>query len=309
MSTIESIAPATAIRSARARARRTLALLCGAGQLGNQMFEAAFADSLLKPGDLVITTGMAELLEGFDWPLGPLANLGSARHRRVLQLWVQRFGKLAVLLRLADGIRQLREDFTADRVVYRWPGDNVQRSRGACSRLLFIDRGYYQNASLGQHASFRLKPQHLAAPRAFLGTLPDGPRAFVHVRRGDYRRWRPFGRSPLLDMQYFRAGIARIQAAAPGTRLILLSDEIADVATQLADPDVHVFAGANVYEDFGMMISCDGGVISNSTLSWWGACLCRRTLPVVAPRHFVARGLGFDYPPGIMADWMTIIDP
>lgn len=309
MSTIESIAPATAIRSPRARAGRTLALLCGAGQLGNQMFEAAFADSVLRPGDLVFTIGMAELLAGFDWPLRPIANLGAAWRWRRLQLWIHRVGKVAVLMRLVDGIRQQCDDFVVDGVAHLWPGDNVRCSRGALPRVLFIDHGFYQNAALGPYASFRLKPQHLAAPRAFLGTLPDGPRAFVHIRRGDYRRWRPFGRSPLLDMQYFRAGIARIRAAAPGTRFILLSDEIADVATQLAEPDVHVFAGANVYEDFGMMTLCDGGVISNSTLSWWGACLCRRTLPVVAPRHFVARGLGFDYPPGIMADWMTIIDP
>ncbi|MGH7523244.1 MAG: alpha-1,2-fucosyltransferase [Gemmatimonadales bacterium] len=309
MPTVDSIASAANTRAAHRSTKRTLALLCGAGQLGNQLFEAAFAASVLQPGDLVFTTGMAEFVAGFDWPLGPIANLGAAKRRRTIQLWVKRFGKFAARLRLADGIRQQQQDFAVAGVVYRRFGDDVQFSRGACSRVVFIDRGYYQNAAVGNHASFRLKPEHLVASRAFLETLPHGPRAFVHVRRGDYRHWTTFGHSPLLDLQYFRDGIAQIRSASPGTRFILLSDEIAEVASQLAASDVHVFAGANVYEDFGMMTLCDGGVISNSTLSWWGGCLCRRTVPVVAPRHFLARGLGFDYPPGIMADWMTVIDP
>jgi hypothetical protein len=98
-----------------------------------------------------------------------------------------------------------------------------------------------------------------------------------------------------------------IRKNAPETQVIVLSDDAESVAR--AFPDLHVFAGANVYEDFGLMTLCDGGVISNSTLSWWGGFFCGRTLPVIAPKGFLACGLGFEYPPGIVADWMIAIEP
>lgn len=298
----------TPIATAPERRGRTLALVCGAGQLGNQMFQAAFAERILRPGDWVFTTGMGELLDGFDWALRPRANVGHARRRRRWQLWIKRAGKLAVRLRLVDGIRQLQQEFLVDGVPHRWPGNTLQYSRGVCSRLLFIDRGYYQDGSLGPDATFRPRPEHLAPAQRFLTTLPSGPRAFVHVRRGDYRNWSAFGRSPLLDLQYFRRGMARIRDAHPDTQFILLSDELDAMTQAFADDGVHPFAGASVYEDFAMMTLCDGGVVSNSTLSWWGGCQCQRTLPVVAPRGFLAFGLGFEYPPGIAADWITQID-
>jgi hypothetical protein len=290
------------------RGKRTLALVCGAGQLGNQLFQAAFAERLLQPGDRVFTTGMGELLDGFDWSMRPVANLGHARRKRGRQLWIKRCAKLAVQLRLIDGIRQLPEVFMVDGVAHSWPGDTLQYSRGLISQVLFIDRGYYQDSSLGPEATFQPKPGHLEHAKAVLETLPAGPRAFVHVRRGDYRNWSAFGRSPLLDLQYFRDGMARIRESHPGTQFILLSDELPAMTAEFASEGVHPFHGANVYEDFAMMTLCDGGVISNSTLSWWGGCKCRRTLPVVAPRGFIAFGLGFEYPPGIVAGWLTPID-
>ena len=128
----------------------------------------------------------------------------------------------------------------------------------------------------------------------------------MHVRRGDYAKWTIFGRSPLLSLDYFKRGMEAIRADAPDVQFILLSDDVETVASAL--PGLNVFRGATVYDDFGMMTLCDGGIISNSTLSWWGGFFCRRALPVIAPQGFLAHGLGFEYPVGITAPWMTVID-
>ncbi len=289
--------------------RRTYAFFTGDGRLGNQLFEAAFLDSILQPGDAAFTTGMGDMLAGFDWNRVEVCNRGNSEGARRLKRWIRRVGKLAVRLRLADGIRQLRSEFHAGGGVHVLHGWTVEWTKGLFPRLLYVDKGYFQDAEHAAHASFRLKAQYLPAARAFLDTLPAGPRAFVHVRRGDYKNWKILGRSPLLGVRYFLSGMAVIRQAAPATQFILLSDEVAGLAPIFADPNLHIFSGANVYEDFGLMTLCDGGVISNSTLSWWGGFFCKRTLPVIAPKGFLATGLGYDYPVGIMADWMTAIEP
>jgi len=285
---------------------RTRALFTGDGRLGNQMFQAAFLDSVLPEGTKLTTTGMNELLEGFNWPHFEISNrLDSGAHQSTKR-WYRRLGRMAAALRLVTGYAQPRQKFVANGRTYKLHGGAVTRSRGLLGDLVYVNKGYFQSAALATHPTFRLKEIHLGAARKFLGGLPDGPRAFVHVRRGDYAKWTIFGRSPLLELDYFRRGMEAIKAVAADTQFILLSDDIDTVRQSL--PGLHVFAGANVYEDFGMMALCEGGVISNSTLSWWGGFFCRRTLPVISPAGFLAHGLGFEYPVGITGPWMTPIE-
>ncbi|MFZ3033967.1 MAG: alpha-1,2-fucosyltransferase [Parvibaculum sp.] len=291
----------------RERPKHHTAFFTGDGRLGNQLFQAAFLDGLLNPGDRLYTTGMEELLEGFDWTRYQLTNRRDSRAHQSAKRWIRRFGRLAAGLRLIDGVSQPRQTFSVGGQSYKLHGGEVKKTRGLFSRYVYVDKGYYQNATLAQKASFRLKPIHLRAARAFLNDLPESPRAFVHVRRGDYAKWTIFGNSPLLDLDYFRNGMAAIKAEHPDVQFILLSDDVESVCRVL--PDMHVFQGSNVYEDFAMMTLCDGGVTSNSTLSWWGGFFCKRHLPVISPKGFLAAGLDFEYPVGITGVWMRPIEP
>ncbi len=284
---------------------KTRALFTGDGRLGNQLFQAAFLDSVLPAGTKLTTTGMEELLEGFDWDRFEISNRRDSRAHQSAKRWYRRVGRAAAALRLVTSYAQPRQSFEAGGARYRLHGGAVTRSRGLFGGLTYVDKGYFQSAALASQATFRLKEKHRNTAREFLSALPDGPRAFVHVRRGDYATWTIFGRSPLLPLDYFKHGINAIRATQPNVQFILISDDVETVAATL--PGLHVFRGNNVYEDFGMMTLCEGGVISNSTLSWWGGFFSRRTLPVISPTGFLAHGLGFDYPVGITGPWMTPI--
>lgn len=289
---------------------RKFALFTAEGRLGNQMFVAAFLDGELEPGDMIGLTGMDEFLTGFVWNRFRSKNLTatvSARYRKRAKRWLYRIGRTAAALRIVSSIRQRPRTFVVDNENYRVLGEEIARRDGLFKRLLFIDKGYFQSSELADHATFRLKDEYLTAARSALAALPPGPRAFVHVRCGDYKSWQVFGRSPLLDIEYFRRGIELIRAVAPDTQFILVSDEIEAVRASIGG--VHIFNGANVYEDLGLMMLCDGGVIANSTFSWWGAFFCRKTLPIVSPKGWLTHGLGTEYPIGITADWMTAIEP
>jgi hypothetical protein len=288
---------------------RRCALFTADGRLGNQMFQAAFLESLLAPGDRLYSMGLEALLEGFVWNRFEVRNTPNMPSRRWLKRLMRNTGQLAVWLRLVDGVRQRRRIFTVDGRSYQLLGEEIERSKGLFDRFIYIHKGYFQSADHAESGSFRLKEQYLAAARAFLATLPPGPAAFVHMRRGDYKNWTVLGRSPLIGPGYFSRGMALIEKAAPGTQFVLLSDEIEAAAEALPGANLHVFRGANVYEDFGMMTLCAGGIISNSTLSWWGGRMCGRTLPVVSPEGWLTPHLGLEYPIGITGAWMTPIEP
>ncbi|NIJ42051.1 hypothetical protein FHS78_002342 [Parvibaculum indicum] len=251
---------------------------------------------------------MEDFLEGFDWPRFRVSNTPDREETRLAKRLLRSLGQTLVSLRLVDGYEHRRQVFTVETGSFRLRGPEITLSHGLLDKYMYVGKGYFQSAQLAADASFRLKPKHRKPASDFLARLPEGPKAFIHVRRGDYRHWRIFDRSPLLHLDYFRQGKRKIESTAPGTQFIVLSDEPEAVTDMLSEPDTHLFTGQNVYEDFGLMTLCDGGVVSNSTLSWWGGFFSNRSLPVIAPQGWLGFTVGIEYPVGIVAPWMTPIE-
>lgn len=277
------------------------------GELGNQMFQASYLESILSRGDRLYAMGLEHLLEGFDWDYFDVSNFRNIRSRRYLKRIVRWIGRLAVSLGLIDGYKQLMSSFEVKGETYYMLGGDIRHTSGLFPRIVFVDKGYFERKDIVQKGSFKLKEKYFAAPRAFLKTLPAGPVAFVHVRRGNLKPRKIFGESPLLQPSYFIKGIEMIRAADPDTQFVILSDSIKEVVPLFAGMGLHAFHGANMYEDLALMMLADGGVISSSTFSLWGAYYCSRKLPVISPRNW--HGVGFEYPVGITTPWMTPIEP
>lgn len=281
--------------------KRRVLVTCG-GRLGNQLFIAAFIDRHF-PIDVEVTSiGFQEMEAGFDWD----------RTARNLdpESWKTRFifrtARQLAKLRLIKHIFQIKFEVNFPHGRFRLLDEKIHTTPGLLP-ITLIDRSHLQHRNHVGEVRFHLKDEYKTAARAFLAQLPEGPKAFVHVRRGDYKDWTIIGKSPLLPMAYFEEGIRKIQTAHPDTIFICLSDNIEEVKSTLTSEKLHFFSGKNVYEDFAMMTFCDGGVVSNSTLSWWGGYLSNRTLPIIAPEDWVGFPLELEYPVGIIGDWMQAI--
>ena len=274
----------------------------GEGRLGNQLFIAAFIDGHYPTDTKVISTGLQEMEKGFDWD----------RDAKMLvpQKWKTRFlirmARRLANLRLIKHIFQTKFEVNLPHGRYRLLDDKIRKTAGLLP-ITLIDRSPVQDHHHVREIRFRLKDRYKTAAREFLARLPEGPRAFIHVRRGDYKEWTIIGKSPLLPISYFEEGIERIRAANPDTIFICISDNIEEVRAALNSERLYFFSGKNVYEDFAMMTLCDGGIVSNSTLSWWGGYLSGRNIPVIAPENWVGFPVGFEYPVGIVGDWMQTI--
>ena len=122
------------------------------------------------------------------------------------------------------------------------------------------------------------RPEHLVRPRALIERLKktDGTGIVcgVHVRRGDYRKWR--GGCYFYDDARYASFMRSFLLAEPGTTaFVVCSNEPVDLdgLRKLAEADVSVVSlpDATMYEDLALLSLCDYVMGPPSTYSWWAA--------------------------------------
>jgi hypothetical protein len=104
------------------------------------------------------------------------------------------------------------------------------------------------------------------------------PTVSLHVRRGDYvadRRANAFHGTASLD--YYRRALDQIRSIQPDARLLVFSDDIPWVRTNVQTDFPTTYVDWNgpeqAYEDLRLMAACRHHIIANSSFSWWGAWL------------------------------------
>lgn len=163
---------------------------------------------------------------------------------------------------------------------------------------LLLD-GYWQDERYFLSARSQLieELQVLEAPDARHRVLGETLRAThsvaVHCRRHHHRRAdgsvHPARGRTGLDVQYYRRALALLAERVRPEHLYLFGDEPAWLTDALPDGiprtvvDWNAHPGGEVW-DLWLMTQCRHSIVSNSTLSWWGAWLGIHDGTVIAPR-------------------------
>lgn len=119
---------------------------------------------------------------------------------------------------------------------------------------------------------------------------------FIHVRRGDYLN-QP-DNHPTCSLSYYKDSLELFDSDSP---VLVFSDDLEWCRENFTDdrfliptenPKYNHLSDTNdgkvksfiPYYDLCMMSMCTGGIIANSSLSWWGAWLIKnQTQPIVTP--------------------------
>lgn len=105
--------------------------------------------------------------------------------------------------------------------------------------------------------------------RSKYGITDEKRVAFAHIRRGDYILKEAEGHWNL-PLSYYVDNLQRINA----TRVLLLSDDPDWCRGQPLPPHVEVIDEPTEFASLALMSLCGaGGIIANSTFSWWGAMM------------------------------------
>jgi hypothetical protein len=266
------------------------------GRLGNQLFQAAVIECRKKPRELVITMQMAEskaflrrLRRYHDFSNPFLVNVADHILTRFLLWPLIRTRVISSMVELADGVHETRGimPFTYFRGYFQAPKYMMPT---AITREWI--RGEFRESAID-----RLRCAEHRTP------------LFVHVRRSDYGNYRADGsRSALLPPGYYGAALRRILDEVPNPHFFVMGDDPAWCEEQFAGLSHKTVCRGSPFEDLALMSLCAGGIVSNSSFAWWGAQLCARTAPVIAPRYWFGWARGQWLPRGMEESRLTFID-
>lgn len=124
----------------------------------------------------------------------------------------------------------------------------------------------------------------------------------IHLRRGDYAT--VFGADSMLPTTYYDRAIAHMRGQFDNCTFFVFSDDSAFARTWAQDHRTAVVVHHNnaerAHEDLRLMSLCHHHILANSTFSWWGAWLNKRSSKqVIAPSKWL----------GLVTTTTTIADP
>ena len=164
---------------------------------------------------------------------------------------------------------------------------------------VFQTEKYFANATEELRKDFTFHKEILDPCQEFINNVGDV--IFLHVRRGNSNLVGKRGEKwsyqllqdyhPLMKKEYYLEALSHFDESK---KVIVLSDTIdwckeqdwlQDDRFLFSDSSYEVFDdGASVpYIDLCLMSLCSGGIIANSSMSWWGAWLQNDTGKIIAP--------------------------
>jgi len=264
------------------------------GRTGNQLFQYAFIESIRKKGELVFTTHLRKFQSQFQVRIG---------YHSFENFWVAR-----TIEKFLDPL--IYHLLVRTRLISAWDDETfVPRfRRGLLGSIVFV-KGYFQNEKwLSEGSGIQgpiFLPETLSKARAFLEKVPDDRvPAFLHVRRGDYLNWRVLGeRNPTLPLAYYREAVKRISNLCSRVYFVITTDDPEFAKTNFGWLGAYLVSDQSPITDLAIMASCQFGILSNSTLAWWGGYWMRERVLVVAPETWLGFRSKTEYPPGITPQW------
>jgi hypothetical protein len=167
----------------------------------------------------------------------------------------------------------------------------------------FQSEKYFKHIEYSIRQDFKFKKQYLYEAKSFISQFEKNP-IFLHIRRQDYIA--SGNNFHIQTEEYYREGLKYFSEDLP---VIILSDDIDWCKSQ----DIFSSERFLFYEkqqrfssivpgysypalvpfvDLCIMSLCSGGIISNSTLSWWGAWLIEKENKIIiAPKNWFGAGL------------------
>lgn len=245
------------------------------GRLGNQMFQYAGLRGIAAN-------------RGFNWLIPRPDSYGDSNYGlfdcfRMSSVTEENFGMLNAQS-IATGQFHFNQEF------YDNCPDNVNLHD------YFQSEKYFLNIKEVIRQDFTFKDDVLEPCKEIIDTLVNP--IFLHVRRGDYLNSQ--NAHPVCSIEYYQAALNQFPSDCP---VLVFSDdmnwcreqdlfkedrfmlsEYEERYPQTCDTNDGKQRALIPYFDMCMMSLCTGGIIANSSMSWWGAWLIGEpTQPIVAP--------------------------
>lgn len=267
------------------------------GRLGNQMFQYA------------ALRGIAANC-GFDWMIPKPDNYGDSNYGlfdcfEMSSVKEENFGQLNAQSISTGQFHFIQEFFD------NCP-DNINLHD------YFQSEKYFKNIEDVIRKDFSFKKEIVNSCSEIMNGLVNP--IFIHIRRGDYLNQQD--NHPVCPITYYEESLKHFK---DGSTVLVFSDDSEWCKSQeLFSEDRFLISEFNLtynqtsdtndgrvkslipYYDLCMMSMCQGGIIANSSMSWWGAWLIRNpSQPIIAPNPWFGKNYShYDMNDLIPERWM-----
>ena len=264
------------------------------GRLGNQIFQYAFLQSKKRKGEKIFSIGFDELLETFE--ITDVINISKKSKylvyfiNKVLLKLIYSFTYLGLI----SSITIVKEKILNN---YERETSSFKIKKGLISST-FIKEGYFQSHSFFNN-EFKIKTKKYLQSKALdlLSNIPSNTaKIFVHIRKGDYKDFKVYGKPTLLPFSYYESAIDKAIEYFKNPYFIFLTDEFLENEFSSMKIKNKVVFNSNKYGlDFEIMTMCDGAILSPSSFSWWGAYFMKKKDFIVAPKFWLGFNSQIDF--------------
>ncbi len=279
------------------------------GRLGNQIFQYVFLKSVAKKNEKIILVGLNDIFEVFQDIEAINIRIGNKYARYFISKFIKPVFDFLANKRILSSYRQIFDNMQG----YLYPLDSYRYNSGFIKNIRYVCTGHFQSENFFDRElalGIKIKKNHVDMAYKLLSCIPeDSYKIFIHVRRGDYLNWSVFGENPTLPASYFHKQINWFNNNRKNCFFLFLSDDPKFIENEFSYIKNKAFSANNhVGADLAIMSMCDGAVLSNSSLSWWGAYLMRNRDIVFAPKYWLGFKTEIWYPYNINQNFFKIVE-
>jgi hypothetical protein len=279
-------------------------LFFGDGKFGNQLFQYAFLKTIAKNNEKIIATNMNNFMEVIDCDDQYFKNYTLGKFQKFI---VHEFFRRALIflanLRLIGYIRQDRNRTSSLPSFFKKKG---------LFPLTFVDKGFFQSEKFFDPNKFHfsIKLPYVDTARHILENIGNEfTNVFVHVRRGDYLFEKYLDETGIeLPRSYFYRAIEIMKKDIENPFFIFLSDDPGYVECCFQHEENKYISKNNLGVDLALMSSCEYGIVSNSSFSWWGAYLMKIKKKIIFPKYWYGWKQKIESHIGIQPSWSEVIE-
>ena len=278
------------------------------GRLGNQIFQLIYLCSMKKNNEKILIFGMPDFFNLFETK--DIIHIPD-QHRyffRYLRPFFRLLTKGKILTTVYESKKRVL-GFLVD-------SNEVKIEKGLLSFLKYVDYGFFQSDKYLTTEcvhEYKIKSEFIKDAQGFLKNIPANKKTiFIHIRMGDYLDWTVLGESPVLPLDYYINTIDMFDQDE--TFFVFLSDDYEYINQHFSHVKNKMLSDNSMYVDFAIMSLCDGGILSASSFSYWGAFFARgndKKKVFYAPKFWLGHKSKIWFPLGIESksfDYIDIID-
>jgi hypothetical protein len=298
----------------------------GDGELGNQLFHFAFLKNKIKKNKLLITTNFHQLIKisSIDKNI-KLLNFKNKYLvfflRKIIIYIFIFFSQIKIINSINVKKKRIFGTIREENYIIEKKGIIPITFVYPC---FFQSKFFFKNIS---NSSFRFKKKNILEAIKFLKKIPKkfNP-VFVHIRQGksykedldardalhyrDYQIIKFLGKKGIaLPLQYYKNRIYWFKKNISNPYFIFLTDNVAFVEKNFSSLKDKVISKFAIAIDLQIMINCNYGIMSNSSISWWGGYLMKKRKIVFGTKYWLGWKRKIVFQAGGEPFFAKLIDP